>query len=178
MFGITGLALYLIIFIAKVIEVSISTIRIVLITKGEKIIGCIIGFFEVLLWVVVTGTVLTNLMSDPIKIVSYSLGFVCGIFIGSTIEQKLGIGNLIIMTVVEEAEGEALAECLRANNLGVTILQGTGKDSTKDVLMLIVKRKQALNIINIIKEFKKDAIITMSETKPVSSYYGYLKVKK
>ena len=74
-------------------------------------------------------------------------------FYRSTIEQKLGIGNLTIMTVVEEA-GDALAECLRANNLG-TILQGTGKDSTKDVLILIVKRKQALNIINIIKEFKR-----------------------
>lgn len=178
MFGITGLILYLIIFVAKVIEVSLATIRIVLITKGEKIIGCIIGFFEVLLWVGVAGTVLTNLTSDPLKIVAYALGFVCGVFIGSTIEQKLGIGNLTIMIVVEESEGTALAECLRANNLGVTILQGAGKDSTKDVLMLIVKRKQALNIINIIKEFKNDAVITMSETKPVSNYYGYLKIKK
>ena len=79
MFSITGIPLYIIIFFGKATEVSLSTIKTVLITKGEKIIGAVIGFFEVLLWVFVVSSILTNLSEDPLKIVAYALGFIFGI---------------------------------------------------------------------------------------------------
>lgn len=174
MFGITGIPLYIIIFFGKATEVSLSTIRTVLITKGEKTIGAVIGFFEVLLWVFVVSSILTNLSEDPLKIVAYALGFTFGVFIGSVLEEKIGLGTKTIMAVVDEEDGCILAESLRKHDLGVTVLKGMGMDSKKSVLMIIVKRKESQKVINLIKKYNSKAVITTSETKPICGGYGSL----
>ena len=79
-----------------------ATLRIVLITKDERTKGAIIGFFEVILWVILVSTVLTNITADPTKVVVYALGFAVGNFVGSKFENYLAIGTTNIEAIVRK----------------------------------------------------------------------------
>lgn len=90
--SLEGLALYITIFIAKIVEVSISTIRLVYNNKGERVKGTILGFIEILIWLLVVSSVLNNITEDPFKIFAYALGFALGNYLGLYIESKIALG--------------------------------------------------------------------------------------
>jgi len=120
---ITG---YLFIFFAKIVEVSLMTVRTVLITRGEKLSGSIIGFFEVGIWLYVVSTVLVGIKEDPMRMIAYSLGFACGNYVGCMLEEKLALGILTINAITSKDDGIKLAEVLRENDIGVTMMDAEG----------------------------------------------------
>lgn len=169
-----GPALYIIIFCAKIIEVSISTIRLVYINKGERIKGAILAFIEIMIWLIVVSSVLNNITEDPIKVFIYAIAFSLGNYIGITIESKIAVGLASIQVVVSENEGEMLAEILRNEGYGVTIIDGRGKgDSKKSLLFIQLKRKKIADAVKVIKQTTPNAYITVNDIK--SMLGGYLK---
>ncbi|MEA3422498.1 MAG: DUF5698 domain-containing protein [Bacillota bacterium] len=117
------MVMYLVVFFAKIIEVSLMTIRVVLITRGERLIGAIIGFFEVVIWIIIMGNVLSDISSDPLKLVAYAGGFAAGNYVGSWIEEKLGIGMAEVQAIVLKEHGKGLAEVIREQNFAVTVVE-------------------------------------------------------
>lgn len=113
--------LYVLILIVKILEVTLATTRIVLITKGERVKGAIIGFFEVIIWVLLISTVLKDITEDPIKIFIYAIGFSVGNYIGSLVEEKIGIGTTRVELIVKEEHGQALASNIREHGFAVTV---------------------------------------------------------
>ena len=91
---------YLLIFLARVSDVSLGTIRTLMVVQGRKWQAALIGFFEVTIYVVVLGTVVSNL-KNPMNLLSYSLGYACGNFVGITIENKIGLGNLAAQIILK-----------------------------------------------------------------------------
>lgn len=172
--NLNGPALYLIIFFAKIVEVSISTIRLVYINKGERVIGAILGFVEIMIWLLVVSSVLNNITEDPFKILAYAAGFSLGNFMGVTIESKIAVGLSSIQVVVNEEAGEILAEILRDESYGVTIIDGRGRDDSKKTLLFIqLKRKKIPEAVKIIKQSAPDAYITVNDIK--SMVGGYIR---
>ncbi|MCL2050787.1 MAG: DUF5698 domain-containing protein [Lachnospiraceae bacterium] len=99
--------IYFLIFVAKLIEVALATVRNVLINRGEKLLGAVIGFFEVMIWIIVVSNVLGSLAEDPFKVLVYCLAFSCGNYLGVIIEGKLALGTALIQVmVVEEPNAE------------------------------------------------------------------------
>lgn len=169
-----GPVLYITIFLAKIVEVSISTIRLVYINKGERVKGAILGFIEIMIWLLVVSSVLNNITEDPFKILAYAAGFSLGNFIGITIESKIAVGLSSIQVVVNEDTGEILAEILRGGSYGVTIIDGKGRDDSKKSLLFIqLKRKKIPEAVKIIKQNAPGAYITVNDIK--SMVGGYLK---
>lgn len=172
--NLEGPLLYLIIFCAKIVEVSISTIRLVLINKGERVKGAILGFVEIMIWLVVVSSVLTNIAEDPIKVLIYAAAFSLGNFIGVTIESKIAVGLASIQVVVNQKDGELLAGALRDQEYGVTIIEGKGKDeSVKSLLFIQLKRKKIPEAVKVIKQNNPNAYITINDIK--SMLGGYIK---
>lgn len=167
--------IYALILFAKIIEVSLATVRTVLITKGERKIGAVIGFFEVMLWIYIAANVLTGIAQDPLKAVFYSLGFALGNYCGSIIEEFIGIGLSEIVVIVKEENGEALADHLRDHAFAVTTVEGAGKSHSRHVLFLFTQRKRVKEAVTLIKSKQSDAVITVSETKPLYGGFGLLK---
>lgn len=161
--------LYLAIFAAKMIEVSVSTIRVVFISRGEKVRGAIIGFFEVLIWVILISNVLSNITEDPMKIVVYCLAFAVGNFIGVTIEGKLAIGTASLQTVVDGGCKDELSAVLRENGFGVTITQGEGMEGPVYVLLIFLKRKSVPEAVNLIHQFRPNAMITINDVRQLQN---------
>ena len=84
--------IYLFIFFGKILEVAVSTVRLVLINRGERVKGSILAFFDILLWVLITGTVLVGFQKDWIRLLIFAAAFAIGNYLGSWIEDKLAPG--------------------------------------------------------------------------------------
>lgn len=167
--------IYICIFIAKTIEVSMGTTRMVLITRGERLFGAILGFFEVILWVILVSTVLTNVTEDPIKVVVYALGFAAGNYVGSLFEQYLGIGNVRIEVIVMNHHGYELVDKIRSNGYAVTVIEAKGMQCERQVLIMNIKRKNYIKVVDMIKQFQGDSVITINDIKPIYGGYGLIK---
>jgi len=170
-----GILLYLLILVLKTIEVSMATLRIVLITKDERLSGAIIGFFEVILWVILVSTVLTNITQDPFKVVIYALGFGIGNYVGSLIENYLAIGTSNIEAIVLKEHGKELTQLLRTTGLAVTCVEAYGMNNKREILYLHVPRKRVEKTVKLIKSFQHNVVITINDIKPV---YGGFALRK
>ncbi|MCB2352842.1 DUF2179 domain-containing protein [Clostridium estertheticum] len=166
---------FIIIFFAKIVEVSLTTIRIVLITRGEKFYGSIIGFFEVLIWLYIIGTMLVGINEAPFKMITYASGFACGNYIGCILEEKLALGLITINAIVSVKDGYTLAELLRKENVGVTIVNAEGLKEEKKMLILHVKRKRKCELIKLISDSHINAVISLMDTKTIYGGYGIRK---
>ena len=172
--NLSGPILYIIIFIAKTIEVSIATIRLVYVNKGERVKGAILGFFEILIWLLVVSSVLNNIADDPFKIIAYAAGFSLGNYLGVSIESKIAVGLASIQVVVDKNTGDVLANILRDNEFGVTIIDGKGKDDNqKNLLFIQLKRRKIPVAIKLIKETDPSAYISVNDVKSIVG--GFIK---
>jgi len=170
-----GFWIYPIIFFAKIVEVTISTTRVILVTKGEKLLGAFLSIAEVTIWLLLVSSVLTNIQSDPLRMVVYVFGCAIGIYMGSVMEGKLALGHSTIHIIADNEEGKNLAEIVRNEGFGVTTLPAQGKDEFKRVLILHVSRKRLKDATRIIRETCPDAIITVNESKTLMNGFGLKK---
>jgi uncharacterized protein YebE (UPF0316 family) len=167
--------LYLLILVFKTIEVSMATLRIVLITKDERLKGAFIGFFEVMLWVVLVSTVLTNVAQDPVKVVIYAMGFAIGNYVGSMLENRLAIGTTNLEAIVLKEHGKDLSKKLRSMGLAVTAVEAYGMNNKREILYMHIKRKDVQRTVQMIRSFQENVVITINDIKPVYGGYGTLK---
>ena len=166
--------IYLFIFFGKILEVAISTVRVVLINRGERTKGSIIAFFEIILWLIVTGTVLTGFQDDIIKCVVFAVAFAIGNFVGSWMEDRLAFGLCSIQVIVPEStESQELVAKLRENNFAVTVIKGKGKDGERELLILHLKRKRIAQAVELIKCNLQNAVIVVNDSKIIRG--GFIK---
>lgn len=166
--------MYLFIFFGKIVEVAVATVRIVLINRGERVKGSITAFFEVSLWLVVTGTVLAGFQEDILRCVIFALAFALGNYAGSWIESKLAFGLCSIQVIVsKDEEVECLANQLREKGFAVTLLEGEGKAGKREILLLHLKRKSIASAVSLIKSRMCNAVITVNDIRTITG--GYIK---
>lgn len=151
------------IFAAKIVEVTIGTMRVILITKGYRKPGTFLAIFEILLWVFIASRVIMGIVDYPMKGIVYSLGFAFGVYIGSLLENRLAVGKVLIYVIVDLESGKSLTEALRTLGHGVTTLDAHGKDQERMVLMIFANRKNKQTIINVIESLNQKALIVANE---------------
>jgi len=172
MFGLSGFWLYLFIFCGKMVEVAFSTLRITLAGKGQKFLGALAGFIEIVLWVFIASSVLQDVQSDPWKMVAYCLAFACGIIMGTWLEHLLAVGLTSIQIVVPAEEAEELGKKLRDGGFGVTILEGRSVDGTARAMVFIqLRRKHVTQAVSLAKKEAPEAVISVSDVRSVSGGY-------
>jgi len=168
--------IYVFIFCGKIIEVSIATLRIVLISRGERTVGSLVAIVEVTLWLLITGTVLTGFHSDFIKVIVFVAAFAIGNFIGSWLEEKLALGLSQIQVIVHEKEDEnKLVNALREKGFGVTSMEVRGMEDTRYMLILILKRKLTKDALAFIDETCPNALVTIGDVEAKGGYMHNLK---
>lgn len=167
---------YAIIFFARVTDVTLATIRTLMVVQGRKGFAALIGFFEVGIYITVLGKVVTSL-DNPLNLLAYCLGFAAGNYVGITIENKIALGNLSVQIMLKSAENKELVDTLRVNGFGVTIIQGEGINGPKEVLTIILNRKNLNSLKKLVYGFEEKAFITVSSINPISGGY-FASVKK
>ncbi len=158
------LILCLAIFFARVADVSLGTLRTILVIGGHSTLSAVIGFFEVTIWILAAGQVLNNL-SDWYLAASYAGGFAAGNIVGIWLESKLAIGSELIRVISKDPEAN-MAETLLENGIEAIELAGTGSDSLPvEILYIVEKRSQTPKIVSIISGCDPKAIYTISNVK-------------
>ena len=153
-----NLTLYLIIFISKVVENALATLRLIVVANGKKLLGAILALVIAIVWVLITGVVIINIREDPFKILFFGLGTFVGSYIGSFIEEKVALGTNMVMAITKK-ENADMAERLRTLGYPVTLLEGCGKEDEKLILMILVSRKKRKKLVSCIKKIDYHAMI-------------------
>lgn len=156
------------IFFARVLDVSLGTFRTIVIFRGYKFLASFIGFFEIIIWIVAAGQVLTNLDQWYLAL-AYAGGFSVGNYVGMCIESHFAIGNEVVRCI--SFNRDVLAEKIRKEGFKVVSFDGNmGKDKLVELLLIIEKRRKIPSLIRLIKELDKTAIYSVSDVK--SFYEG------
>lgn len=153
-------------FLSRIFDVSIGTIRIIMISKGFKNIAPFLGFVEVFLWIVTVGKVMQN-MDNFLYYFAYSAGFAAGTYVGMNIEHRLSLGLVMVRVITKFEAIELLAE-LRDQNYNATSIDGEGRYGDVKILFMIIKRKSLKKVIDLIKSFNQNAFYTVEDIKEVS----------
>ena len=150
----------------RIADVSIGTVRIILLSKGLRQLAPVFGFFEVLIWLVAIRFVLHN-VSSPIHYIAYAGGFAIGTYIGMIIEDRLSLGNLMVRIVTRQG-GDELVGYLREHGYRVTDLPARGNNDKVHVIFTIIKKHKLKDIQRIIGEFNPQAFYSVEDVRFVS----------
>jgi uncharacterized protein YebE (UPF0316 family) len=155
------------IFWARVFDVSIGTLRIVYISKGNRLMAPLFGFVEVLIWLLAIGQIFKH-MDNIICYFAYAAGFATGNYIGMLIEHRLALG-LEIIRVITRSNAENLSTDLIGSGYGVSIIDGWGKAGPIKIIFSIIKRRDMKKVIGIINKHNPNAFYTVENVQMAST---------
>ena len=161
----TWLALPFLVFLARVVDVSLGTIRIIFTARGKKNLAPLLGFVEVFIWVSVIAEI-TKGAHNLVAYLAYAGGFAAGNYIGMRIEERLAIGNLVVRAILSENR-TGLIEELRAAGYGVTSVNAHGAKGPVKLVYTIVSRKDLPNVIETIHNTYPKTFFTVEELRSV-----------
>lgn len=169
----SSILVYILIFFGKILEVTLSTIRIVMINRGEKFKGALIALFEITIWLLIISSVLKTINEDIIKFLIYAFAYAAGNYLGVYIEEKLAIGLSSIQVILPLNKADCACEILRDHNFGVTCMKGEGAEEKRDILLIHLKRKRINEAIKLIQCNVDNAVITVNDVKTIRG--GFVK---
>lgn len=159
----TWVLLPLLIFGARILDQSIGTMRLIFLSKGMKSIAPVLGFFEVIIWLLAVGQIMQHL-DNWLCYIAYGSGFAMGNYIGMRIEERLSLGTCIIRVILP-AEAPELIEKLSFHNFGLTIVDADGAKGKVKILFSIIRRKEIGGFVEILHEFFSNAFYTIEDVK-------------
>ncbi|MBD8525170.1 DUF2179 domain-containing protein [Pseudomarimonas arenosa] len=158
-------ALAPLIFLARVADVSLGTVRILVGFRGYRSVATIIGFVEALIWVLAVRQVLLHLDAQPWLAVAYAAGFASGNFLGITLERRLGVGRELVR-VISYRTDRLLAEYLRDQGYRVVELAGSRRNAEPVQVIFVVEwRKKMPALLALIRGFDAESICTITDVK-------------
>jgi len=159
----------LLIFVARILDVSLDTLRILLVGRGKKNIAPLLGFVQVLIWLLAIRQIFLNL-SNPVCFIAYAAGFATGTWVGMLIEERLAIG-VEVVRIITRNEASPLIEFLRQKNYRVTKVSGQGASGGVSIVYTIVKRSDTPEVIGIVNRFNPKAFYTIEDIRAVTETF-------
>lgn len=153
----------LLIFFARIIDVSIGTMRIVYIARGFKFLAPIFGFVEILVWLLAIGQIMRNL-TNPLYYVAYAAGFATGNLVGMYIEEWLAVGRVIIR-IITQRDSSKLVQFLRSSGYGVTTVDAEGATGNVKLIFTVVDRESVESIIPVIHKYNPRAFYSVEDVR-------------
>lgn len=166
-FTLSFVVIPILIFLARVADVSFGTIRVIFISKGFKYLAPLIGFFEILIWLFAIGQIMQNL-GNWVSLLAYALGFAAGTFVGMLIEERLSLGDVLVRVISKHHIPEMMNE-LKQEGFKLTSLNADGEHGEVKLILTITHRKNVHAIVKIIQELNPDAFYTIEDIKSVET---------
>lgn len=153
----------ILVFTARILDVSIGTLRITFVSRGLKYLAAPLGFFEALIWVLAISQVMQHL-NDWTTYFAFALGFGFGNYVGLLLEERLAVGTLIIRTIIRQ-EAPELSKALWQAGFGVTSVDALGETGPVKIIFTVVKRRHLKKIIDLIKKCSPNALYTIEDVR-------------
>jgi len=164
------------IFMAKIAHVSLGTMRIIYLTRGNSVTAACIGFFEAIIYLGALGMVLTNL-DQWTNIIVYGLGFATGNLVGSKLEEMIAVGYVNVHLITRQ-ECADLEENLREEGYGVTAMPCYGREGLKKSVQVLLKRKELPSFLKTVDRCDPQAVVSIFDTRKImGGYFNRIKAK-
>jgi uncharacterized protein YebE (UPF0316 family) len=164
----------LFVFVARVVNVSMATVRSLLGMRGQKRLAAAFGFFESLIFILAISKVLQN-ASNIWNILGYCTGFAVGTLVGLEVEEKLALGYAVVQAISQQV-GREIAEALRAAGYGVTEMLGKGMSGEVQVITVVANRKDVPAVLSMVSDIDASAFVTVDDAAGVQR--GYVRKRR
>lgn len=153
----------LVIFSLRIADVSLSTVRTILIFRGHRIAAPVLGFFESLIWVLAVSAAIRNLTS-PLHVIGYAAGFAAGNAVGLWIERRLALGLAAVRVIASDSDAQ-LAVRIRASGHGATEFSGMGHSGPVSLIYSIIRRRELTPLLRLVEDIDPDAFIAVDDAR-------------
>lgn len=157
----------ILIFLARIVDVSLGTIRVIFIAKGYRFWAPFLGFFEVLIWLMAIRQVITS-MEGVLAFLAYAAGFAAGTYVGMRIEDKISLGN-VLFRVVTGRDASRLITHLHNSGFRVTSVDAKTSEGRVHIIYAVIKRKSLRHIIRVVKAFNPHAFYAIEDVRFASA---------
>ena len=157
------------IFLARILDVSIGTIRIILVARDRRALAAILGFLEVLIWLAAISQIISNL-THVINYIAYAAGFAAGTYVGMTIERRLAIGTMLVR-IITPRKSERLRKELETRGYRFTSVPAEGSKGPVTVLFTIVARSGLSKLQVLLREIEPEAFYTVEDIRLANQTY-------
>ncbi len=159
----------ILIFLARICDVSLGTIRSVCVINGRAKAAWLLGFFEVLVWVVAVSKVIQHVHEAPMYAVAFALGAATGNYLGIMVERHIAFGQQIVRIFTRK--GSEMAGLMRSLGYRVTEIDGRGRQGPVELLFIEVKRRQAMDVAEIAREIDPECYFIVDDIRMTSAAY-------
>lgn len=157
----------LIIFFSRILDVTLGTFRIVMVARGNKVFAPILGFFEVLIWIIVIGSIMQNI-DNWVNIIAYAAGFATGNYVGLLIEERIAMGIVRVQIITKKPANKLITKLIK-EKYGITYHEARGSNGNVNIIYSIVNRKKLKKLIYSIRSMNPNAFYTVEDVKFVSN---------
>ncbi len=170
------IAVCLIVCCAKIVEISIQSLKTCMMVKGQRLKAAGLGFVECMIWGLVISTIISTLGDNYLLLVFYCFGYAVGLFLGSTIESKIAIGTSNLELIANDESTELITTYLKEKNMGYTVLDGRGSKDKMNMIFIVLARKETPKVLRDIRKVCDNKVfVVASEVSKYAGGYGMLK---
>ncbi|MFW6069070.1 MAG: DUF2179 domain-containing protein [Chloroflexota bacterium] len=166
----------LFIFVLRVIGVALSTVRVLVMMRGQKLLSMVMGFFEVLVYVIAIGQVVNNL-ENVWNILGYCLGFSAGTLIGMWLDERF-VRGFASVRIVSRYKAQRLGDSIREAGYGATVAWGSGQRGSVGIVTATVLRQEVPAVCRVADEVDPEAFVTVEEARAVRRGYMHMQREK
>jgi len=158
----------ILIMLARVVDVSLDTLRVIMVAKGYRNLAPVMGFFQAFIWLITITRIMANL-DNWFTYIGYAMGFGLGTYVGMILEGKMALGYELVR-IITKKEANLLIDGLREQGFSVTTVPGLGRDGEVGVIYVIIRRKALREVVGIIQQYNPKAFYTIEDMRYVSHH--------
>ena len=166
----------LIVCAAKIIEISIQSLKTCMMVKGQRLKAAGLGFLECTIWGLVISTIIGTLGDNLFLLLFYCIGYATGLFLGSTIENKIALGTSNLELIAGDKSTEQITAYLRENDRGYTVFEGHGSTDKMNMIFIVLSRRETPRVLKDIRRVCNNKVfVVASEVSKYAGGYGMVK---
>ena len=162
--------------IAKIVEISIQSLKTVMMVKGQRLNAALLGFVECLIWGLVISTIIGTLGDNYLLLLFYCCGYATGLFLGSTLESRIALGTSSLELIANDDSTQKIIEYLKENGRGFTVFAGHGSTERMNMILIVLPRKETPKTLKSIRKICDNKVfVVASEVSKYAGGYGMVK---
>ena len=166
----------LLVCVAKIVEITIQSLKTCMMVKGQRLKAAALGFVECTIWGLVISTIIGTLGDDLFLLLFYCVGYATGLFLGSTLENKIALGTSNLQLITDKENTEKIIEYLKERNKGYTVFDGQGSVDRMNMVFIVLARKDTKKTLKEIRAICDDKVfVVASEVSKYAGGYGMVK---